>query len=133
MMGDPTLANTSCVNDTGARDTRVFEWSVLDQAAARQLIDPSLNPADQVILDNWNNFRKANWTRSGVVEGVPEELVGRLVRGLSSAGGMESMEEEVERFRQFKAAGLTELSLRLHDDPLEALQLIGEHVLPAVR
>ncbi len=53
MMGDPTLANTSCVNDTGARDTRVFEWSVLDQAAARQLIDPSLNPADQVILDNW--------------------------------------------------------------------------------
>ncbi len=86
-----------------------------------------------IIMDNWDNFRKASWTRSGEIEGVPEDLVNRLIQGLSSSGGLESMEEELERFRQFKAAGLTELSLRLHDDPMEALQLITEHVLPAVR
>ena len=33
----------------------------------------------------------------------------------------------------FREAGLTELALRLGDDPLEALTLIGRHVLPALR
>lgn len=87
----------------------------------------------KIILDNWDNFRKASWTRSGDIEGVPEDLVNRLIAGLSSAGGMESMEAELERFRAFRDGGLTELALRLHDDPLDALKLIGEHVLPAVR
>lgn len=86
----------------------------------------------QVILDNFDNFRKANWTRSGEIEGVPEDLVNRLIDGLSSAGGIEDLESELERFKAFRDAGLTELSLRLHDDPMEALELIGKHVLPAV-
>ncbi|MDJ0926004.1 MAG: LLM class flavin-dependent oxidoreductase [Gammaproteobacteria bacterium] len=87
----------------------------------------------QLIMDNWNNFRKANWTRSGEVEGVPQELVHRLVDGMASAGGFEDLDGEIERFLAFKKAGLTELSLRLHDDPMDALQVIGERVLPAVR
>lgn len=86
-----------------------------------------------VVMDNWNNFRKASWTRSGVIDGVPEDIVNRLIAGLSSAGDMDDLESELDRFRQFKAAGLTELSLRLHDEPMEALELIGEHVLPAVQ
>jgi 5,10-methylenetetrahydromethanopterin reductase len=86
-----------------------------------------------IVMENWNNFRKASWTRSGVIDGVPEDIVNRLIAGLSSAGDMTSLESELERFRQFKAAGLTELSLRLHDEPMEALQMIGEHVLPAVQ
>jgi alkanesulfonate monooxygenase SsuD/methylene tetrahydromethanopterin reductase-like flavin-dependent oxidoreductase (luciferase family) len=86
-----------------------------------------------IIMDNWDNFRKASWTRSGNIEGVPEDLVNRLIAGLSSAGDMNDLEAELERFRQFRDGGLTELSLRLHDDPMEALKLIGEHVLPAVQ
>jgi hypothetical protein len=31
-----------------------------------------------------------------------------------------------------KAGGLTELSLRLHDDPMDALKLIGQHVMPTL-
>ena len=86
-----------------------------------------------IIMDNWENFRKASWTRSGNIEGVPEDLVNRMIAGMSSAGDMQNLDSEIERFRQFKEQGLTELSLRLHDDPMEALELIGEHVLPALR
>jgi hypothetical protein len=43
------------------------------------------------------------------------------------------MDREIERYRGFKASGLTELSLRLFDDPMDGLKLIGEHVLPALR
>jgi len=87
----------------------------------------------QLIMENWNNFRKASWTKSGKIDGVPEDLVNRLIAGLSSAGGLNNLESELERFRQFGAGGITELALRLHDDPMDALQLIGEHVLPALR
>lgn len=86
-----------------------------------------------IIMDNWENFRKASWTRSGNIEGVPEDLINRMIAGMSSAGDMQNLDSEIERFRQFKEQGLTELSLRLHDDPMEALELIGEHVLPALR
>ncbi len=86
-----------------------------------------------IIMDNWDNFRKACWTRSGNIEGVPDDLVNRMITGLSSAGDMSDLETELDRFRQFKQSGLTELSLRLHDDPMEGLRLIGTHVLPALR
>lgn len=94
-----------------------------------------LNGEDELdlIMDKWDNFRKASWTRSGVIEGVPEDLINRLIAGLSSAGDMNDLEHELDRFRQFKDSGLSELSLRLHDDPMDALKLIGKHVLPALR
>jgi len=87
----------------------------------------------KIVLDNWNNFRKASWTRSGQIDGVPDDIVNRLIAGLASAGDMNSLDAEIERFRGFRDAGLTELSLRLHDDPLEALDLIVKHVVPALK
>jgi len=87
----------------------------------------------KIVLDNWNNFRKANWTRSGEIEGVPKDIVNRLIAGLSSTGDLDDLDAEIERFRQFRDAGLTELSLRLHDEPMDALRLITERVLPAVQ
>ena len=86
----------------------------------------------QLVIDNWDNFFKAFWTRSGKIEGVPEELVNRLIAGMSSAGDMGDIDGEIERFRQFKESGLTELSVRLFDDPMDGLRMIGEHVLPAL-
>lgn len=88
----------------------------------------------QLVIDNWDNMFKAFWTRSGKIDGVPEDLVNRLIAGLSSAGDLEhDLERELERIRQFSTSGLTELSLRLFDEPMEGLKLIGEHVLPVLR
>ena len=86
-----------------------------------------------VIMDNWENFRKAFWTKSGEIEGVPPDLVSRLIEGLASAGGLEDLDKEIERYQGFAKAGLTELSLRVHDNPMESLKIIGERVLPAVQ
>ena len=46
---------------------------------------------------------------------------------------LEDLDREIERFRMFGRAGLTEVALRLHDQPMEALEIIGEHVLPKLR
>ena len=50
---------------------------------------------------------------------------------LTSTGGLDDIDKEIERFKRFEKAGQTQLSLRLHDDPMEALTIIGEHILPS--
>ena len=76
---------------------------------------------------------KAFWTRSGKIDGVPEDIVNKLIAGMSSAGDLSSLDAEIERYRAFAEAGLTELALRLFDDPMDGLKIIGERVLPALR
>ena len=86
-----------------------------------------------LMLDKWNNFRIAFRDRSGTIEGVPDDLVNRLIAGMSSAGDFSDIDRELARYRKFAQSGLTELSIRLFDDPMEGLKMIGKHVLPALR
>jgi DNA polymerase III delta prime subunit len=87
----------------------------------------------ELMRDHWENFRVAFRDRSGNIKGMPEDLVNRLIAGMASAGDMSDIEREIERYKQFAANGLTELSIRLFDDPMDGLKMLGEHVLPALR
>ncbi len=78
-------------------------------------------------------FWKALLTRSGKIEGIPESIVTTLIDKMSSTGDLNDLDREIERMMEFKAAGLTEIALRVHDDPAAAIKLIGEHVIPAVQ
>ena len=84
----------------------------------------------QLVIDKWQNFAKAFWTRSGKIEDVPESIVNRLIAACSSAGGLGDIDQQIERFRVFEKAGLTELSIRLFDEPMAGLKIVAEHVLP---
>jgi len=86
---------------------------------------------EKLVMDNWLAFMTAFFTRTGNIEGVPERIVNHLISELSSAGTLDAIDAQLERYRQFAAAGLTDLALRLHDDPMAGLKLIGEHVVPA--
>ena len=52
---------------------------------------------------------------------------------MASAGTLNDIDREIERYKQFAAGGLTELSVRLFDEPMEGLKMLGEHIVPAVR
>ncbi|MDP6435809.1 MAG: LLM class flavin-dependent oxidoreductase [Gammaproteobacteria bacterium] len=84
----------------------------------------------QVVVDNWDSFFKAYWSRSGEIDNVPEATINKLIAGMSSAGDVSDIDRELERFEAFSTSGLTELSVRLFDDPMDGLKLIGEHVMP---
>jgi 5,10-methylenetetrahydromethanopterin reductase len=84
----------------------------------------------QLVIDKWQNFAKAFWTRSGVIEDVPESIVTRLIAACSSAGDIRDIDAQIERFRVFENAGLTELSIRLFDEPMAGLEILARHVLP---
>ncbi len=87
----------------------------------------------QLVVKNFQAFVDAWFDRSGIVKGIPDDICNRLMYGLTSTGGLEDMDREVERFKAFKRAGLTEISLRLHEDPMEGLDIIGKHLLPRLR
>ena len=116
-----------------ARRELIWRGAIIGQM--REHIRPFCHDDAEVdnIIDNWESFRVAFRTRSGNIEGVPDDVINRLIAGMASAGGLDAIDREVERYQAMAAAGLTELDLRLFDDPMEGLKLIGEHVLPAVR
>jgi alkanesulfonate monooxygenase SsuD/methylene tetrahydromethanopterin reductase-like flavin-dependent oxidoreductase (luciferase family) len=87
----------------------------------------------QMVIDHWDAMFKAYWTRTGQIEGMPASVVNRLVHGMSSAGGLDAIDAEIERYQRFAASGVTELCIRLFDQPMDGLRMLGERVLPALR
>ena len=118
-----------------ARRELIFRGSLLPPFSLHHFLT---DDEAQIVIDNYNagpnnEFAKAYISRSGVIENVPEDLVNKLIGDLSSAGDLSDIDNEVERFHQFKEAGMTDLSIRLFDNPWEGLKMIGEKVLPALK
>jgi 5,10-methylenetetrahydromethanopterin reductase len=84
----------------------------------------------QIVKDNFMSFMMANITRSGEIKDVPESLVEHLIKEVSSAGDFGDIDREVERYREFEKSGLTDLALRIFDDPMGNLKTIKERVMP---
>ena len=104
----------------------------------RQLSDEFISPflaedECRIVRENFGAFAQAWFDRSGKIEGVPENIVNRLIEGMTSTGDLSDLDRQIERYRQFEQAGLTEIALKLHDDPMDALKIIGEQVVPALR
>lgn len=78
-------------------------------------------------------FTNAYNDRSGDIKGVPAAMVDKLIENFCCAGDFSTMDAHVARLKEFAAAGFTEIALRLHDDPMDAIRMIGERVMPALR
>ena len=62
-----------------------------------------------------------------------DQIVQKLVDGLTCSGGPDSLDRHIEHLRKYKDAGFTELASGLQDDPADAIRMLGEKVLPALR
>lgn len=114
---------------------RELIWRGAIIAQKREDIRPFCHDESEVdlIINNWEDMRVAFRNRSGKIDSIPNDLLERLIAGMSSAGDMSDIDHEIERYKKFAAGGLTELSIRLFDDPWDGLKMIAEHVLPALR
>jgi 5,10-methylenetetrahydromethanopterin reductase len=142
--------------DAGGRDVSAFRmsnfwaWHVKEsrEAAEREArtwlavrgtlypdyINDVLEPDEAEIVNaNISAFIKAYQSKSSEIEGVPDAIVAKLVDRATSASCTADLDREIERLRQFRRAGLTEIALRLYDDPADSIRLIGERVAPALR
>jgi alkanesulfonate monooxygenase SsuD/methylene tetrahydromethanopterin reductase-like flavin-dependent oxidoreductase (luciferase family) len=99
----------------------------------RWYLQTFLSPEEcDVVERNKMAFFKAYRDRSGDIKGVPEDIVNKCVSNLSFTGTPDEIESRLPELLAFKAAGVGELCLRLHDDPTDAIRLIGERVIPAL-
>lgn len=97
-------------------------------------LDHLLGPEEaRLVRDNYRNFLIAGVTKTGDIKGVPPELVQRLINECSSSGDYGDIDREVERYRQMARAGLTDLALRVFEEPFAALKTIRERVMPHFR
>lgn len=100
----------------------------------RWYLETFLSPEDCDLMERHKMaFFKAYRDRSGVVEGVPEGLVNACLANLTFTGTPDEIEPRIGELLAFRAAGVHELCFRLHDDPAQAIRLIGERVLPLLR
>jgi 5,10-methylenetetrahydromethanopterin reductase len=86
----------------------------------------------QIVFKNRMNIIKAFNAGSSVIEGIPADIMDRFVDGATSASSVDHLDHEIERLRRFKKNGLTEISLRIYDNPEWTIKLVGERVLPAL-
>ena len=82
---------------------------------------------------NKQAFLDAYTDRTGEIRDVPPELVDKLIDNFCFAGDPDDIDRHIDTLRRFRDAGLTEIALRLHDEPMESLRLIGERVMPALQ
>ncbi|MDH3509752.1 MAG: LLM class flavin-dependent oxidoreductase [Gammaproteobacteria bacterium] len=86
----------------------------------------------KVVTDHTQAFIQAYQAKSPDVDGVPGEILEKIVAGGVSASPVSEIDREVERMREFQAAGLTEIALCIYSEPERAIRLIGEHLVRAL-
>ena len=86
----------------------------------------------QIVLANLPAFARAFYRRQPEIDGVPDVIIDKLVARGTSASSLAEIDREVERFREFERAGLTEIALKVYGEPEHAIRVIGEHIVPAL-
>ncbi len=64
---------------------------------------------------------------------VPQKILDALVDGLTLVGSANNLTPVIDELLAFRAAGVTETSLRLYGEPELAIRLVAERVLPALQ
>ncbi len=136
---DPFRVNTFWAWHIKADRDEAFRESRRELAWRARKLDPELvslyvsEEETRMVKDNFQAFVQAWFDRSGNIKGIPDHVTTALCEGLTSTGGLDVLDREIERYRLFEKAGLTEVAIRLHDNPMDALEIIGEQVVPALR
>ncbi len=87
----------------------------------------------KIVEENIWSFINAYQIKSDVIEGVPDEILNKIIEHGTSASTIAEIDREVERMREFKRNGLTEIAIRIYDDPEKSIRLIGEKIAPALK
>ncbi len=86
----------------------------------------------QIVWDNLPAINKAFYNKNSEINEIPQDILDRLVDQCSSTSSIDNLEHEINRLRRFREAGLTDIALRIYENPEDSIRLIGERVMPAM-
>ncbi len=149
---DATHADLAAAGRSPAdfRISNFWAWHIKEDAAAsmaearrelmlrgwlgEQYFAPFLDPDEvKLMRDHEQDFLNAFLRSTDVIENVPDALINKMIENISFAGGLDQIDPAIETLKAFADAGLTEIAIRVHDDPADAIKLIGERVWPALQ
>jgi hypothetical protein len=84
-----------------------------------------------VVAKHYPAFVRA-YRKSSVIEGMPEEIMTKIVDRGVAASAIADIDREIEKLREQGAAGATGVALCLYENPAESIRVIGERVVPAL-
>ena len=84
----------------------------------------------EFMREHEQDFLNAFLRSTDVIENVPDDLINKMISNISFVGGLDQIDGAISTLREFADCGLTEIALRVHDDPAAAIKLIGEQVIP---
>ena len=87
----------------------------------------------RIVSEHIGSFAKAFYRKSPEIDGVPDEIIEKIVERGTSASSLANIDREIERFREFERAGLTEIAVKVYGEPDKAIRTIGEYVVPALK
>lgn len=94
---------------------------------------PFLGDEDAAFVEAHKDaFLQAFLKRTPEIEGVPEHLIQSLVDNLTFTGGPEDIDKIAAHLAEFADAGLDAVTLKIHGDAHEAINLIGKYLVPAL-
>ena len=85
----------------------------------------------QIVDANRGNIFTAYKQKTDKIEGVPDDIVDKLVDNLSMSGDYGDIDRHIETLRRYRDMGLDEVAFKLHEDQEAAIRTIGERILPA--
>ena len=71
--------------------------------------------------------------RTDDIQGPPRELVNKIVERGVTACAASDIDGQIDRFQEMRASGATGVALCLYNDPADAIRVIGEHLVPALK
>ena len=86
----------------------------------------------QIVRENMGAFWAAFHRQTHVIPGVPEAIIQKLVDHLTLIGTTNNLSPIIDELHAFQNAGLSHIALGLHDNPRQAIELIGKKILPAL-
>jgi alkanesulfonate monooxygenase SsuD/methylene tetrahydromethanopterin reductase-like flavin-dependent oxidoreductase (luciferase family) len=105
-----------------ARGT-IWDPYILDVVSAEEAAE---------IAKHYPAFVRA-YRKSSDIEGPPRELVDKIVERGVTACAADEIDGQIDRFKAMRAAGATGVALCLYNDPADAIRVIGEHLVPALK
>lgn len=109
-------------------------WLAMRATPWPQYYHHDILPEDemQVVYDNLAEINTAYYKRDpAIIKSVPKDILDRLVDQCSATSAISDIDHEIDRIRRFEAGGLTDIALRVYEDPAASICLIGERVMPA--
>jgi alkanesulfonate monooxygenase SsuD/methylene tetrahydromethanopterin reductase-like flavin-dependent oxidoreductase (luciferase family) len=117
--------------DRAAAEREARSRLVLRGMLKRFYIEPFLDEAaTKLVRDNMQSFYAAFHKREGDIANVPEPIIDTLVKNLTLTCATSDLDTHMATLHDFSEAGLTHITLGLHDDPTSDIKLIGARVLP---